>query len=253
MANMPTPEKPWYRKPAVIGTVVGTVALGGAIAVGAATRGEPGQTQVPATETPSAAAATPKPTDVIATPSGTFKVEVTPTPSPEVKKDVPCQILSPELCATGEYGTLKTSDGESQFIGFKVPPGTPILSPIDGRQTIIKINQPNPVQGFQLSIFPEDRSLSYIFIGDIKAQDSFSKTNTESGRIGTDGIKNFEEGYNLIFTINRFDPNTKRSLVDLDTLKKLFPDAMNKPPKVFSYTGGNSVTVGPAEYYNTKP
>lgn len=129
-----------------------------------------------------------------------------------------CKILEEKFCSKGKFSYFENS----MYVGFYLPADTIIFSPIDGRQNLLKIKQTNPVKGVQLSIFSESRNISYIFIGDIKGKDGFVKAGKTSSSIGNENIKNFGE-YNLIFTINRFDPTMKKSLIDSDSLKLLFP------------------------------
>lgn len=246
---MPTPEVrrgiPTVVKGAIAAGVLATAGLGAAVGLGAFNRNESKPVTTP---TPSAAAASPTLATKTNTPaSPDVSPSQSPSTSPSIKPNVEpvdCQVISKDLCAQAEYAVLK----DTTFVGLNLPPGTNLLSPIDGRQTTVKIAQPNSVQGYRLSISPEDNSFAYSFIGDIQSEDKFIQAGKVSGLIGNSGLKNY--GYDLIITINRFNPTTKASHVDIDMLRKLFPKAFEKAPRIVTYNGQSSVTVESPVYYN---
>lgn len=242
------------------GVAIGGAALAAALAIGggyAATH----QETTPPPPTPISASATPKTPDVISTPSGSFKVEVSPTASPETTKSTeapktPCNIVPDQFCDNAELVTYKGI----KYVGLMLPAGTSISSLIDGQYTKANINQPTPppdtnqqpppFQGLLVGINPPDHSISYNFTGDISLTGDFNVQKSKAfAVVGNTGAREFGQ-YNLAFTITRIDPSTGKPVVDETTLRMLFPKAFEKPPKEFSYAGPINPTVTTPEYYN---
>jgi hypothetical protein len=250
MTDNMTPEKkgiPTFVKGAIAAGVLAAGIGGAAIGLNR------GEQRPDVTPTPSAAAASPtpevKPT-ANPTATATRPPEATPTKTPEVKQGG-CFILEDALCSQGELISYKSSQGETLYIAWRdLPQNSPIRSLIDGQRTTAQINQPSPTQGQLLSVYPPDRSANYNFIGDIVIPtDASIQTGKVIATVGNAGMKSFGE-YELLFTITKTDPSTRRPVVDVEHLKRLFPNAFEKQPKDVTFTGPGSTTVSAPDYQN---
>ncbi len=192
--------------------------------------GEANVLTVPAQEQPAVIPGTEIP-NPLKTPVGVAATaEATPTTIPptatkEAVKDVPCQILPEEFCSRGER-VVSVSNGKNYtYVGFHLPPGTPLFSLIDG--LLLKaVEGGNPYSGFLAQVRDDTQSHGYAFRGDI-AFDNMLQRNVKAGdkiaNIGNSGVTNLG-GYNFIFTINTPGPVT-----DEEMLETLFPAAYNRP------------------------
>lgn len=170
---------------------------------------------------------TPQPTPTeVPKPTVTPKVEFTATPVPEVKKEVPCQILPTEFCSQAERVMVSFASGtQFEYLAFnKLPVDTPIYSPVDGFLAFSREGGPqSPIVGFSVRMtngaagVKGNLRLKSVTQRDIKAGEIIGYT-TETKTLGE---------HDLLITI------TKRAdggpVVDEDALRKLFPKAFEKP------------------------
>ncbi len=125
-----------------------------------------------------------------------------------------CKILPEEFCSRGER-VVSVSNGKNYtYVGFHLPPGTPLFSLIDG--LLLKaVEGGNPYSGFLAQVRDDTQSHGYAFRGDI-AFDNMLQRNVKAGdkiaNIGNSGVTNLG-GYNFIFTINTPGPVTDEEMM----------------------------------------
>jgi len=137
-----------------------------------------------------------------------------------------CLILEKKFCSLAEVIDWTNPKGERfKIIGFHLPPGTPLLVPIDGKVTKAKLPDNSVAKGSKAQVVDpyNPNPLWHTFTGDLEFDDMRSpdlKKGATFGHIGNTGITN-AGGYNLIFYIIR--GIGAKSTPDIDQLKNLFP------------------------------
>lgn len=177
--------------------------------------------------------------DAITAPQESTNTADTQKPTnPEAKQEVNCRILDPELCKTAELIETKTAQGAPvKMAAFRLKENDSIRSIGTFQVAKAEIAQPATFKGYSATLTnPNDRSLTYTIIGDLKFDNMLTIDARDGqiiGRIGNRGVINFGE-YNLVVYISRLDPNTRTFSSADDVLENLFPDAFKKPPKLVS-------------------
>ena len=137
----------------------------------------------------------------------------TPPLTPEVKQEVPCEILPQEFCSqaervvfTHEYLDPPVSE---TYIALNLPEGVPILSPVDGLVEPLE-ESGDPFSGLLLWIRYQGRyddKIAPFIRGDIRV-DSMVQRNVKKGDIigytGNTGVRNL--GASLLFTVGMETP-----------------------------------------------
>lgn len=150
--------------------------------------------------------------------------------SPNLLKPFPgsCKILQEHYCSEAKLIEIKTPQGSfAKFIGFNLPPTTPIFSSVDGMVGKTQINQPATFKGFLATTTnPSDPlNVNFIFRGDLVFNTLLSsqiKKEDLIGHIGNRNITNFGD-YNLILEISQADIGNKRVVAAEQVIFKLFP------------------------------
>lgn len=162
------------------------------------------------------------------------KKNTNPTPSKISSKisakSGSCLILEEKYCSASKLINWTYQDQTYKIIGFNLPEGTPIFSPIDGSVGKAKENG-QPFNGLLAEIPPStSNSTSLSFIGDLQFEGGMSSINVKKGQVigyvGKTGTVNFG-GYNLIIWVTQFSPSTQKFFTPEDVLNKLLPRFKN--------------------------
>ena len=168
-------------------------------------------------------------------PTPTATETIVSTPAPEVKKDVPCQILPEKFCSQAELIEFNYQGKTYTYVGFRLPSGVPLLSPMDGQVAKAEIVQPSPYKGFLATVMDPNNptSGSFGFVGDLKFPNMLSINIKKGDIIGyaqNTETENFGN-YNLLVGAS-----------NSDSLRSLFPEAFKKPAKKATYDGLTATT-----------
>lgn len=134
-----------------------------------------------------------------------------------------CLVLEEKYCSQAEVIDWTGPTGQKgKMIGFHLPPEVPLFMPIDGQ--VAKAKLPDGViNGFEAIVFnPSDKTLRYIFDGDLQFDNMFSlnmKKGDVFGHTGKTGIENAGSS-NVLFYILR---GTRKETVNAeDEMKIMF-------------------------------
>lgn len=163
---------------------------------------------------------------------------IPPTIAPEVKKEVPCVILPDQYCSQAELIDWTYQGQTYKIVGFHLPQGVPLFSPMDGSSGKANMDQkPNtgPFHGLLAGIGkPTDPSLlSFNIMGDLKFDNMLSLDVKKGDLIAytqDTGIRNLGN-YNIIVMASQKDPNSNGFTTAEDMLRTMFPQAFEKPAK----------------------
>lgn len=154
------------------------------------------------------------------------------TPTPEVKQEVPCEILPQEFCGQAEVLKYKTLGGDEVImLGFKdLPPGTEIKAVSDATITPAVPAETSSWKGFLalVELDPEGKK-SIVIRGDLSF-DSLQQLSVKRGDVITaikgTGTNNF--GYSLL--INFVIKENDKYVDNTELLEALFPGVTSKTP-----------------------
>lgn len=236
---IPERRLPKWVKP--VAGAAGAAVLAGGIAFGVVKSQE--QPRPPATETPSATAASPTPEK---TPPPTIKVETQPPATKTPEKEIACLVLPKEFCSLAERVKVTTGETTVEYIALNLPPDTPVSARVNG--FLDKTPESGqPFSGFRAVV--RDDVGGTTFRGNLRFDNLFSKEVKAGEVIGyiTTGTKTL--GYDLLITITKRTPDGP--VVDEAKLKELFPAAYEKPIK--SIDAGKAQTIPSISHASASP
>ena len=192
-----------------------------------------------ASKTPATTAATASPTEA---------PKPTNTPTPEVKTDVPCQVLPEKFCSQAELIEWTNQQGKKdKGLGFNLPPGTEFYAPISGQILKVDYGQQGLFKGQLIGVSDKNNpNILDAFIGDLQLENTNAPTTTKGnilGRVGSTGINN--SGYNLIISLKN------GATADENLINELFPGTLNKPIKTVNLNTSASSAIGNPVFSST--
>lgn len=242
MERLRVSQKPLKRAGFFVGG--GIAAL--AIACGGGNGTEP-QVQNGATLTPPDAAEQSTPT---------LAPAETPTPTPEVKQEVPCVVLPQEFCGQAEVLEYKTLDGTTlTMLGFKsLPAGTNIGTPLSGTLESVMFVGEREWKGWGAIITDLSGSKNITLIGDLSFGEPGTKSINEGDPVTTitgSAVENFEYSLLIIFATQKDGVYTD----DVASYEALFPGIASQKPVMSIEQTSEGITLGSYYFpgYETPP
>ncbi len=137
-----------------------------------------------------------------------------------------CLILEQKYCSQAKLIEVKKEKQTYKNIGFHLPAGAPLFSPIDGNLGKAKVNEPSPLHGFLAIVnnSNDPRLLSFSIYGDIKFDNMLSlnvKKGNVIGHTQNTGVKGFGD-YNIVLQVTRLNPGKNGFITDEELLRKMF-------------------------------
>ena len=146
------------------------------------------------------------------------------THAPITAKPGSCLVFEEKYCSQAELIEFNYQGKTYTYVGFRLPSGVPLLSPMDGQVAKAEIVQPSPYKGFLATVMDPNNptSGSFGFVGDLKFPNMLSINIKKGDIIGyaqNTETENFGN-YNLLVGAS-----------NSDSLRSLFPEAFKKPAK----------------------
>ena len=187
-------------------------------------------------------------------PAETPTLEPPPTATPESKNEAPCEILPQEYCSQAEIIELDYQGVTYKNIGFHLPAGVPLFSPMDGNLAKTKVSEPSHLHGFLAAVnnANDPTLLAFAFYGDLGFDNMLSSNVNEGGVIGytqDTGIKGLGD-YNIVLQVTRLNSTNDGFVTDEELLRRMFPQAFEKPAKKTVFDGQGAITFIPS--YNNE-